>query len=177
MGHPSALLPPAARAALPSAQEAPAGAAALVLAGGGAAPAAAYDVDTRDGAVRYAAYAGRTAQIMQRVSAAAAPNRRTLEHHPVRLAARPGGRAALAARCAHRRGRARLAPHPAQVASLRYLAYASDVGEAFRPTIPRWVVNATYGVAFGCGTSEEDSPSSQTCLTTWRAAAATWRAT
>ena len=68
MGHPSDMLPPAARAALPSVQEAPAAAAALGLAGGVAAPAPMpLDVDTRDGAVRYAAYAGRTAQIMQRV--------------------------------------------------------------------------------------------------------------
>jgi fission process protein 1 len=29
----------------------------------------------------------------------------------------------------------------------RYTAYSSDVGEAFRPVVPRWAVNATYGVA------------------------------
>jgi fission process protein 1 len=29
----------------------------------------------------------------------------------------------------------------------RYVAYSSDVGEAFRPIVPRWAVNATYGVA------------------------------
>ncbi len=32
---------------------------------------------------------------------------------------------------------------------MRHLAYASDVGEAFRPTVPRWLVNASYGVAVG----------------------------
>ena len=37
----------------------------------------------------------------------------------------------------------------AQVSSIRHLAYASDVGEAFRPTVPKWVVNGTYAVAFG----------------------------
>jgi hypothetical protein len=83
------------------------------------------DVDTRDGAVRYAAYAGRTAQIMQRV--------RPSSHVSAKILASPTA--------------------STQVASLRYLAYASDLGEAFRPTVPRWVVNATYGVAFGC-----DSP-------------------
>ncbi|KAG8457445.1 hypothetical protein KFE25_011300 [Diacronema lutheri] len=29
----------------------------------------------------------------------------------------------------------------------RYVAYSSDVGEAFRPIVPRWAVNATYGIA------------------------------
>lgn len=29
----------------------------------------------------------------------------------------------------------------------RYVAYSSDVGEAFRPIVPPWAVNATYGLA------------------------------
>jgi len=37
----------------------------------------------------------------------------------------------------------------AKVSSVRHLAYASDVGEAFRPTVPAWAVNATYAVAVG----------------------------
>eukprot|EP00300_Choanocystis_sp_HF-7_P040916 c7508_g1_i1.p1 GENE.c7508_g1_i1~~c7508_g1_i1.p1 ORF type:complete len:211 (-),score=23.90 c7508_g1_i1:66-698(-) len=32
-------------------------------------------------------------------------------------------------------------------AKIRYLAYSSDLGESFRPLLPRWIVNATYGVA------------------------------
>ena len=36
-----------------------------------------------------------------------------------------------------------------KVSSVRHLAYASDVGEAFRPTVPAWAVNATYAVAIG----------------------------
>lgn len=31
----------------------------------------------------------------------------------------------------------------------RYSAYASDVGEAFRPVVPVSLVNASYAVAFG----------------------------
>ncbi|KAF9408785.1 hypothetical protein BGZ94_002187 [Podila epigama] len=34
------------------------------------------------------------------------------------------------------------------VASSRYLAYSSDVGEAFRPVTQPWFVNAMYGVSF-----------------------------
>ena len=30
---------------------------------------------------------------------------------------------------------------------VRFLAFTSDVGEAVRPVVPNWVVNATYGVA------------------------------
>ncbi|KAK5672476.1 hypothetical protein BDV3_002843 [Batrachochytrium dendrobatidis] len=33
-------------------------------------------------------------------------------------------------------------------AGSRYLAYTSDMGEAFRPVVPRSVVNAAYGVSF-----------------------------
>jgi len=80
--EPGALLPPAARAALP------------------AQPSPELAVERpQDGPLRYAAYASRAAQLSGRV------------------------------------------------ASVRHLAYASDVGEAFRPTVPRWVVNASYGVA------------------------------
>mmetsp|Transcript_1583 Transcript_1583/g.3810 ORF Transcript_1583/g.3810 Transcript_1583/m.3810 type:complete len:250 (-) Transcript_1583:9-758(-) len=32
---------------------------------------------------------------------------------------------------------------------VRYLAYSSDVGEAMRPVVPTWLVNATYGIAIG----------------------------
>jgi len=32
---------------------------------------------------------------------------------------------------------------------VRYLAYSSDVGEAFRPVVPAAVVNASYGIAVG----------------------------
>lgn len=28
------------------------------------------------------------------------------------------------------------------------MAYTSDVGEAFRPVVPRWIVNAAYGLSF-----------------------------
>lgn len=35
----------------------------------------------------------------------------------------------------------------AALMNVRYTAYASDVGEAFRPIVPRWAVNATYGLA------------------------------
>ncbi|KAI8924344.1 mitochondrial 18kDa protein, partial [Entophlyctis helioformis] len=34
------------------------------------------------------------------------------------------------------------------MAGSRYLAYTSDVGEAFRPVVPRSVVNAAYGISF-----------------------------
>jgi fission process protein 1 len=30
-------------------------------------------------------------------------------------------------------------------ANVRYTAYSSDFGEAFRPSIPKWLVNASYG--------------------------------
>jgi len=33
-------------------------------------------------------------------------------------------------------------------ASTRYIAYTSDVGEAFRPVIPPWIVTAAYGVSW-----------------------------
>ncbi|KAJ1330232.1 hypothetical protein BSLG_009651 [Batrachochytrium salamandrivorans] len=33
-------------------------------------------------------------------------------------------------------------------AGSRYLAYTSDVGEAFRPVVPRGLVNAAYGISF-----------------------------
>ena len=59
-----------------------------------------------------------------------------------------------------REGTARYAPYAARlgqlgaiagrVASVRHLAYTSDLGEAFRPVVPRWAVNATYGIAIGC---------------------------
>ena len=35
--------------------------------------------------------------------------------------------------------------------NIRYVAYSSDVGEAFRPVVPGAVVKATYGLAFGYG--------------------------
>ena len=59
-----------------------------------------------------------------------------------------------------------------KISTVRHLAYASDVGEAFRrdfsvahsrlprltrvsrPTVPRWAVNATYGVAVGYVTAD-----------------------
>lgn len=34
-----------------------------------------------------------------------------------------------------------------EVSKVRHLAYSSDLGEAFRPVVPAWAVNATYGVA------------------------------
>ena len=34
-----------------------------------------------------------------------------------------------------------------KVSKVRHLAYSSDLGEAFRPVVPTWAVNATYGVA------------------------------
>lgn len=33
-------------------------------------------------------------------------------------------------------------------AAHRYLAYTSDVGEAFRPVVPRWIVRSAYGVSW-----------------------------
>ncbi|PBL02743.1 hypothetical protein ARMGADRAFT_955283 [Armillaria gallica] len=33
-------------------------------------------------------------------------------------------------------------------ASTRYIAYTSDIGEAFRPVVPPWVVTAAYGVSW-----------------------------
>lgn len=36
----------------------------------------------------------------------------------------------------------------ALVASTRYLAYTSDVGEAFRPIVPPAVVTAAYGISW-----------------------------
>jgi fission process protein 1 len=36
-----------------------------------------------------------------------------------------------------------------RVSSIRHLAYASDVGEAARPVVPRWMVNCTYGLSVG----------------------------
>ena len=35
----------------------------------------------------------------------------------------------------------------AAAANVRYTAYSSDVGEAFRPMVPEWAVRATYGLA------------------------------
>ena len=55
--------------------------------------------------------------------------------------ARYGGYAFLLARLAKLAG-------PAAVGKIRYLAFSSDVGEAFRPVAPVWMVNATYAVAF-----------------------------
>lgn len=36
----------------------------------------------------------------------------------------------------------------ALVASTRYLAYTSDVGEAFRPIVPPFIVTAAYGISW-----------------------------
>ncbi|EDR14185.1 uncharacterized protein LACBIDRAFT_182430 [Laccaria bicolor S238N-H82] len=33
-------------------------------------------------------------------------------------------------------------------AGTRYIAYTSDVGEAFRPVVPPWIVTAAYGVSW-----------------------------
>ncbi|KAG6880406.1 hypothetical protein C0992_000008 [Termitomyces sp. T32_za158] len=33
-------------------------------------------------------------------------------------------------------------------AATRYIAYTSDIGEAFRPVVPPWVVTAAYGVSW-----------------------------
>ena len=35
-----------------------------------------------------------------------------------------------------------------KVASVRHLAYTSDLGEAFRPVVPVWAVNATCTLSF-----------------------------
>ena len=129
MGVPRDLLPPAARLAACSAAEAPAPKAAV---GGGEAALA--ELETREGPVRYAAYAGRTAQFI-----------RMAERVRTRLCSActlKWSRHALP--CSHDNVR-----RFAQVSSIRHLAYASDVGEAFRPTVPKWVVNGTYAVAFG----------------------------
>ena len=51
-----------------------------------------------------------------------------------------------------RDGPGRLAAYAARMRNLvaikgiRYVGYSSDVGEAFRPLVPRWFVNATYGL-------------------------------
>ncbi|KAI7882935.1 hypothetical protein K492DRAFT_205786 [Lichtheimia hyalospora FSU 10163] len=37
----------------------------------------------------------------------------------------------------------------ALMASTRYLAYTSDVGEAFRPVVSPWTVKAAYGISWG----------------------------
>jgi len=31
---------------------------------------------------------------------------------------------------------------------LRYAGYANELGEAFRPLIPKWIVTSSYAVAF-----------------------------
>lgn len=36
-----------------------------------------------------------------------------------------------------------------RISGVRHLAYASDVGEAARPVVPRWVVNASYATSIG----------------------------
>ncbi|KAE9405999.1 hypothetical protein BT96DRAFT_811435 [Gymnopus androsaceus JB14] len=33
-------------------------------------------------------------------------------------------------------------------ASTRYVAYTSDIGEAFRPVVPPWMVTAAYGISW-----------------------------
>ncbi|KAJ3754371.1 mitochondrial 18 KDa protein-domain-containing protein [Lentinula raphanica] len=33
-------------------------------------------------------------------------------------------------------------------ASTRYIAYTSDIGEAFRPVVPPWIVTAAYGISW-----------------------------
>lgn len=55
-----------------------------------------------------------------------------------------------------------------QVASIRHLAYTSDLGEAFRPVVPNWAVNATYGIAVGtfCGVRDV-LPSFDLCDLPW----------
>ena len=37
---------------------------------------------------------------------------------------------------------------PTLTSKVRYLAFSSDVGEAFRPVAPKWMVNTTYAIAF-----------------------------
>jgi hypothetical protein len=65
-----------------------------------------------------------------------------------------------------------------KVSSIRHLAYASDVGEAFRPTVPKWMVNGTYAVAVG-RVAEAHAGESRAGTLTQRLAAATspltWR--
>jgi len=36
---------------------------------------------------------------------------------------------------------------PKLVAEQRFLAYTSEVGESFRPLVPKYLVNATYGIS------------------------------
>ena len=74
-----------------------------------------------------------------------------LEEGPVRYAGY-AGRVAQFVRGAER------------VSSVRHLAYASDVGEAFRPTVPRWAVNATYGIAVGYVAADVVSQSAKASL-------------
>lgn len=38
-------------------------------------------------------------------------------------------------------------PDRLRIGPVRLLGYANEVGESFRPLIPRWAVGATYGVA------------------------------
>lgn len=33
-------------------------------------------------------------------------------------------------------------------AGTRYVAYTSDIGEAFRPVVPPWIVSAAYGISW-----------------------------
>jgi len=65
-----------------------------------------------------------------------------------------------------------------KVSSIRHLAYASDVGEAFRPTVPKWMVNGTYAIAVG-RVAEAHAGESRAGTLTQRLAAATspltWR--
>ncbi|KAJ7781553.1 mitochondrial 18 KDa protein-domain-containing protein, partial [Mycena metata] len=37
---------------------------------------------------------------------------------------------------------------PALRAGTRYIAYTSDIGEAFRPVVPPWMVTAAYGISW-----------------------------
>ena len=38
-------------------------------------------------------------------------------------------------------------PDRLRIGAVRYLGYANEVGESFRPLVPFWVVGASYGVA------------------------------
>lgn len=38
-------------------------------------------------------------------------------------------------------------PNQLREGAVRYFGYANEVGESFRPIVPRWLVNASYGVA------------------------------
>ena len=49
----------------------------------------------------------------------------------------------------------------AAAANVRYTAYSSDVGEAFRPMVPEWAVKATYGLAVSYIAGD-------VALTTWK---------